>query len=713
MASPFGVHTKVTKEPNENKLSEVSSLDLEPVTADSNKNETYSETVSPDDTSSIFGVVRKNKDTVENSSLNQSFIPKDENIEQQSPSVVVKPKPTNDSLLFASNADGTNNNTNIMTDMQNADKNDLPFNLIDDLENVGISENNKMRKASFNKENSIVTPDKLNEMSDIPLDEITPEKSTRQFFTSKIFSETAKAKNLLSGMFPIKDNRSDSSSVGKLVNLAFNSHSENNDISDQSNPTTTKTNEENKNNNNNTILIPSNDVKVEQNVLFMTSPDNNDNNGLFLEQTDNKNVDNPLNITTSDTPKQEPLFATPTEQRKTGILYATNMNIANNLFGNDNEQYNVQQNNEFMSYISQDNNTEYQAQSYQDAGNTIQNSSVSFMDNQNKVSDIQDNNIPFFSSDNATTTNNVQDNNVPFFASDNTATATVQDSSIPFFSTDNSNTNNNGLHYGTTTDNSVYSQNNPALLYNTNNVDTAPMNDIYNQNSPTKFYISSGNATPLSTDVFNNNASFAMSNTISPIKNEDSNNIASLPQDSLEKTQSIPLFGQETNQQIQNNNDSFVKTDTLSFVDNNTVLIEATSKTEPLSFFASDNNTVDNNMVSVQDNSIPFFATTTQEANNIPLFSDSQTNMDNKNNFLSINTSNQISYNNNSSNNEKLPSASIFDNLTSQYTSNNVGFFDNQANGANWFEQFSQSSEPITPSSIVSFEFKYIKKKKN
>jgi len=461
---------------------------------------------------------------------------------------------------------------------------------------------------------------------------------------------------------------------------------------------TTKTNE----NNNNAILIPSNDVKVEQNVLFMTSPDNNDNNGLFLEQTDNKNIDNPLNITTSDTPKQEPLFATPTEQRKTGVLYATNMDTANNLFSNDNQQYNVQQNNEFMTYISQDNNTGYQVQSYQDVGNTIQNSSVTFMDNQAKISDIQDNNIPFFSNNNNNTSNNVQNNNIPFFTSDNTTTTTVQDNSIPYFSTDNSITNNNGLYYGTTTDNSIYNQNNPALFYNTSNIDTAPMNDIYNQNSPTKFYISSGNATPLSTDMFNNNTSFSMPNTVSPIKNEDSNKFSSLPPDSVEKTESVSLFGQEAIQQVQNGNDSSVKTETVPFIDNNTVPIESTSKVEPLSFFANDNNTVYNNMVPTQDNSIPFFGTTTQEASSIPLFSDSQSNTDNKNNnILSINTSNQNSYNNNSNKNEMLPSASIFDNLTNQYTSNNASFFDNQANGANWFEQFSQSSEPITPSSNI------------
>ena len=615
MASPFGVYSKISlRENSDNKLSEVASLDLEPLSIDSNRNDSYSETVSPDDTSSIFGVPKKSKEANENSSLNQSFVPSNNNDEQQSSPVVVKQKPANDSLLFASNADGTNNNTNIMTDMQNKDNNDLPFNLIDDLENVSISENNKMKKAPFNKEISLVSPDKINEMSDIPLDENVPEKSTRQFFTSKILSETAKAKNLLSGMFPIKDNKSEGS-VGKLVNLAFSSHSETNELSeptDISKPDGVS---------NDSILKPSSDVKNEQNVLFTGSPENNDHQGLFINQLNEKDNASPLFVNTSDTPKQEVLFATPTEQRKTSVLYGTDIDNTSSLFGNDNQANNQQQDG-FMSYFNQNNNTEFPIQTSQDNSNQI--NTIPLDDNQNKATEVQENNIPFyssgnntqdntiplFSSDNNTGNVNVQDNNnVPFYASGNeNQNVNVQDSNIPFFASVDTNTNfgintqDNTSSLFTQNDNNIsYNQNNNVPLYSNDNSNPATkVDDIYNQSSPAKFYISSGNATPLSNDMYNNSASFPISNTTSPIKNEIVE----------------PAYGNEISLTGQNdvtqstfsnvNSGSNVQNEAVPFFANSN---EESNKVETFPYFNSENNTSTMNQ---QNDSIPFFSSNNQ-----------------------------------------------------------------------------------------------------
>ncbi|ORX57134.1 hypothetical protein BCR36DRAFT_580545 [Piromyces finnis] len=719
MASPFGVHPKVAnKENTDNKLSEVASLDLGPLAIENNKNDSYSETVSPDDTSSIFGVPRNSKETNESSSLSQYFVSNND-ISDQSP-VVVEQNQTNDSLLFSSNEDGTNNNTNIMTEMKNTDDSDNPFNLIDDLENVGISDSNRVKKVPFNKETSLVSPDKINEMSDIPLDENVPEKSTRQFFASKILSETAKAKNLLSGMFPIKDNKSEGSVSNKLANLAFSSHSETNELA-SSDLDNNKSDEAKKD----SILELSNNLKSEQNVLFTGSPENNDNQSLFIDQPDENNNSNPLFVNTEDTPKQEILFATPTEQRKTNVLYGTNMGSTSSLFDSNDQKTNQQQN-EFISYIGQDNNgTEFPVQSSQDnsnQGNTnplnkIQNevnevevNNIPFFSSENNVQDnnvslftsdnnygnnvvqdsgipffssdgsnVQNNSIPFFTSDNNNVNDKVQDNNIPLFTSENNnVNDKVQDNNIPFLASDNINadfgvnTQNDNIPFYTLNDNNtLYNQNNNTLLSTNDNINPITQaNDIYNQNSPAKFYISSGNATPISNDMYNNNTTFPISNnTSSPIKNEISND--------------IPIYGSETISTVKNevsqpiydtlNNESNVQNETVPFFTNNNN--ESLNNGEAFSYYNSENNnSLAINNENQQNNSIPFFSTNTAGEG--------------------INEVQQQPVN-------------IFDSLSYQ-NNTNVNFFDNQNNnnnnGANWFEQFSQSNEQLVPSNEAQVE---------
>jgi len=686
MASPFGIHPKINTKVDENtetKLNESASFDLEPISmTSSTKNEICSETISPDDASSLFGVTRKSKEVAESSSLHQSFVPNDDsNDNEPSPSVAIKKNPINDNLLLSSNVGGT----------KNIDNKELPYTLIDDLENVNISESTKSKKTPFNKDISLVSPEKLNEMSDIPLDENIPEQSTRQYITSKIFSETAKAKNLLSGMFPIRDNKSEGS-VGKLMNLAFSSHSENN----SSEPTTNydKANETE----DNAILKPSTEVEIEQNVLF-TGSDNNDNQGIFINQSDikidEKSSPLPLSVNTLDTPKPEQLFATPTEQRKTGILYSSNMETASNLFGESNKSDNNQLDDEFMSYINKDNsnnNTEFTIQQSQDKN-------VSSYNNQNE-------NIPF------STTENVD------MVVNNSFYNQSQDNSIPFFTSDND--NSNGFS-----------------------------NDTHNQKGSAKFYISSGNATPINSDMYNNSeSSFPLSGTTSPIKNEinPTSNISTplktevvnqpgevlayksqtttpIQNEASSKNEKIPFFNSQITSPIRNevsnqndsipfynsqttspiNNESTNQNENVQFYSNNSLPIQSNNQNDAVPFFNVENNN--------QKMSYPTFTINNQD-NNILFFNDDKT-KNQQNNTSSFNTNNQIPFysqseNTNTSFNNESPSANIFDTVANQNNDTNVNFFDNgiqeNNNGGNWFEQFSQSNESFVTSEIINNE---------
>ncbi|KAG4081389.1 hypothetical protein H8356DRAFT_1285144 [Neocallimastix lanati (nom. inval.)] len=649
MASPFGIHPKINTKVDENtetKLNESASFDLEPISmTSSTKNEICSETISPDDASSLFGVTRKSKEVAESSSLHQSFVPNDDsNDNEPSPSVAIKKNPINDNLLLSSNVGGT----------KNIDNKELPYTLIDDLENVNISESTKSKKTPFNKDISLVSPEKLNEMSDIPLDENIPEQSTRQYITSKIFSETAKAKNLLSGMFPIRDNKSEGS-VGKLMNLAFSSHSENN----SSEPTTNydKANETE----DNAILKPSTEVEIEQNVLF-TGSDNNDNQGIFINQSDikidEKSSPLPLSVNTLDTPKPEQLFATPTEQRKTGILYSSNMETASNLFGESNKSDNNQLDDEFMSYINKDNsnnNTEFTIQQSQDKN-------VSSYNNQNE-------NIPF------STTENVD------MVVNNSFYNQSQDNSIPFFTSDND--NSNGFS-----------------------------NDTHNQKGSAKFYISSGNATPINSDMYNNSeSSFPLSGTTSPIKNEinPTSNISTplktevvnqpgevlayksqtttpIQNEASSKNEKIPFFNSQITSpirnEVSNQNDSipFYNSQTTSPINN-----ESTNQNENVQFYS--NNSLQFNPIirmmqfhslmlknNNQKMSYPTFTINNQD-NNILFFNDDKT-KNQQNNTSSFNTNNQIPFysqseNTNTSFNNESPSANIFDTINNESVSQN------------------------------------------
>jgi len=663
MASPFGVHPKVStkiNEATENKLNENVSFDLEPVSVtDSAKNDSYSETISPDDTSSIFGVSRKNNEIPESSSLNKSFVPKDESIDgEESPSVVVKNKPSNNSLLFASNADGSNNNTNIMTEMQSNNNNDLPYNLINDLENVNISENSKSKKTPFNKDISLVSPEKLKEMCDIPLDETIPEKSTRQLFTDK-------AKNIISGMFPLRDNKIDES-VGTLKNSAINPPLEN-----KSHETSNNLDKINKPDNS-AILKPSFKNEVEQNVLF-TGSANNDSQGFSINhfdiKGDERSSSNPLSINTSDTPKTEQLFTTPTKQKKISILYSSNIETASSLFSDDNKSDNNQPGGEFISFINQDNN----------------NNKAEFA-----ISQPQDNNIPLYGNQSEQNNTQINNNNIPFIINDSTDINDSsgfynqnQKNSIPFLTSDN----NSSIGYSS---------------------------DIYNQSSPAKFYISSENATPINSNIYNNyDSPFAMSGTSSPIKNEInatiSSNISSpLKTEVVNHNEKISSFNSQTTSPIHNETPSQIEN--IPFNLNSTSSVQSNNQNNEFPFFNIETS-------NIQNESFPTFTSSNQD-NNIPLNMEDQikneqsssnlfNNLENTNNQhpLSPQTENK---NTTALFGNEVSSSNVFDTYSNQ-NNTNTNFFDsnNQGNNnsGNWFEQFSQSNDSLVISEILKFNF--------